>query len=187
MRRARGIEGARRAPPCEARDLGTAAPERFWHKNRQWERTRLPRRLRAQHGAPPRVQAFRCHCMCMLWYEGSGRAVRPRRGHKFFGFGDSSRVGAQSVRRLAAPRAASAARGARHRAAHSHAMTSPLPARGAKTPRGARGAPACLGWARRTAAGRRRRGSVQRRRARAPCTCMRAASSTKTGPRGART
>ena len=88
--RARGIEGASR-PPCEARDLGTAAPERFWHKNRQWERTRLPRRLRARHGAPPRVQAFRGHCMCMLWYEGSGRAVRPRRGHKFFGFCCSAR------------------------------------------------------------------------------------------------
>ena len=91
MRRARGIEGASRAPPCEARDLRHGRPRTLLAQKSPPERARLLRRLRARHGAPPRVQAFRGHCMCMLWYEGSGRAVRPRRGHKFFGFCCSAR------------------------------------------------------------------------------------------------
>ena len=130
---------------------------------------RLPRRLRARHGAPPRVQAFRGHCMCMLWYEGSGRAVRPRRGHKFFGF-CCRQVGRCSVRSQACspPRCSTRRAAPRRPQPRIDIISAP---RGANTPRGARGAPACLGWARRTPAGRRRARQRTTATRRAPCMC----------------
>ena len=91
MRRARGIEGASRAPPCEARDLGTAAPERFWHKNR-------PPKERAFPGACVRGMVLRraCKplevivCACCGMKE-VGALCGPGGGHKFFGFCCSAR------------------------------------------------------------------------------------------------
>ena len=132
MWRAGGIEGASRAPPCEARDLGTAAPERFWHKNRPPKECACPgacvRGMVLRRACKP-LEVIVCACCGM---KEVGALCGP-------GGGISALVFA-------------AARGARHRAAHSHAVTSSLPARGANTPRGARGELDCLGWARHTPA-----------------------------------
>ena len=53
------------------------------------QRTRRRRRLRARHGAPPRVRAARgrVRVMCMLWHGGSGRAVRQGGGGRISALG----------------------------------------------------------------------------------------------------
>ena len=154
MRRARGIEGASRAPPCEARDL----------------RHGRPRTLLAQKSPPERSKECACPGACV-------RGMVLRRACKPLEVIVCACCGMKEVGALCGPGGGisslvfAAARGARHRAAHSHAMTSPLPARGANTPRGARGAPACLGWARCTPAGRRRARQRTTATRRAPCMC----------------
>ena len=166
MWRAGGIEGASRAPPCEARDLRHGRPRTLLAQKSPPERARLLRRLRARHGAPPRVQAFRGHCMCMMWYEGSGRAVRPRRGHKCFGFCCSAR------------------RAAPHHPQPCNDIT-PTGAWREHATRGARGA--SLPWLGAPHAGWPAPGAAAYNGNSPPPVYVRAASSTKTGPRGART